>query len=97
MYTMPNQIALYKWDPTLYFPKIRCPVMAVFGTLDEQIEYSGSLINIETLLKMGGNTNFTSHVLEGYNHVLSPVGTTVNDPLNDVVKEVVKCAIRLPM
>lgn len=70
MYTMPRQIALYKWNPSEYFPKIKCPVMAIFGTNDEKIEYAGSLKNMKALLETGGNTNFTAQVLDGYNHVL---------------------------
>ena len=72
MYTMPQQIALYKWNPSEYLPKIECPVMAVFGTKDEQIEYSGSLKNMKVLLETSGNTNFTAQVLDGYNVTRTP-------------------------
>jgi hypothetical protein len=46
--------------------------MAVFGTKDEKIEYSGSLKNMKALLETGGNTNFTAQVMDGYNHALKP-------------------------
>ena len=97
MYTMPQQIALYKWNPSEYFPKIKCPVMAVFGTNDEQIEYAGSLKNMKALLETGGNTNFTAQVLDGYNHVLQePRGTKASSLHNDRITEVVQWILQLP-
>lgn len=97
MYTMPQQIALYKWNPSEYLPKIECPVMAVFGTNDEKIEYAGSLKNMKALFDTGGNTNFTAQVLDGYNHVLQePRGTEASNLHNDRVTEVVQWILQLP-
>jgi pimeloyl-ACP methyl ester carboxylesterase len=97
MYTMPQQIALYKWDPALYFPKIKCPVMAVFGTSDDKIEYSGSLRNMEILLKKGRNTNFKTHVLNGYSHTLQPSSRETTASLqHNVINEVVQWTLKLP-
>ncbi len=97
MYTMPQQIALYKWNPALYFPKIKCPVTAVFGTSDDKIEYSGSLRNMEILLKKGGNMNFKTHVLNGYSHTLQPSnGETTAGLQHNVINEVVQWTLKLP-
>lgn len=69
-YIQPEQIALYKWNPELYFPKVKCPVLAVYGTLDKNVEYSSSINNIKAMLSRGGNSQLTTIILKGYSHAL---------------------------
>jgi len=69
-YIQPEQIALRKWKPELYFPYIKCPVAAVVGTRDKAIEYRSSIINIKKLLASGGNNNFTPFILKDHDHFL---------------------------
>ncbi len=66
----PQQIMLRQWQPDLYYPKITCPVLAVFGKNDKRIEYSSSKEGLERSLAQGGNTNYKIMVLDGYDHSL---------------------------
>lgn len=70
VYIQPEQIALLKWKPALYFPKIKCSVAAVYGTLDRNVEYSSGITNIRALLAKSGNDNFTTFVLKDHDHYL---------------------------
>lgn len=71
--------------------------MAVFGTSDDKIEYSGSLRNMEILLKKGRNTNFKTHVLNGYSHTLQPSSRETTASLqHNVINEVVQWTLKLP-
>lgn len=77
-YIQPEQIALYWWNPEFYFPKVKCPVFAIYGDMDRNLEFSSSINNILKLLTQGGNNNFTSIVLKGYNHLLETSDRQIN-------------------
>jgi pimeloyl-ACP methyl ester carboxylesterase len=64
----PQSIALRKWDPNLYFPKIKCPVLTVNGTNDKRVECYSTIENMRKLLKTGGNDKLTTFLLKGYDH-----------------------------
>ena len=52
---------------------------------------------MKALLETGGNTNFTSQILDGYNHVLQALrGTEAGTLLSDRVTEVVHWILQLP-
>ena len=70
VFIQPEQIALWKWRPSIYFPKIKCSVAAVYGTLDRNVEYSSSIKNIRELLAKGGNDNFTAFIIKDHDHIL---------------------------
>jgi pimeloyl-ACP methyl ester carboxylesterase len=69
-YITPQQIALRKWKPELYFPKIKCPILSVNGTHDKKVEHSSTINSIRKLLTENGNNKFSTLILEGYDHSL---------------------------
>ncbi len=66
----PQQIALRQWQPDLYYPKISCPILAVYGTKDIRIDCQSSKQGLDSLLTQGGNANYKVMVLDGYDHSL---------------------------
>ncbi|GHT60447.1 hypothetical protein AGMMS50239_09430 [Bacteroidia bacterium] len=86
----PQQIALKKWQPELYYPYIKCPVLAVYGTKDERIEWSSSKKAMEAYLNQGGNTHYKFIVLEGYGHWLTKMEKPRSYYIEDfVINEIV--------
>jgi alpha/beta superfamily hydrolase len=70
-YIQPEQIALYKWDPSLYYTKIKCPVISIFGDKDRSVYYQSSTANMRKMLLLAGNDRYTSIVLKAYDHYLN--------------------------
>ncbi|MFC2156378.1 alpha/beta hydrolase family protein [Acidobacteriota bacterium] len=58
-----------KYDPKTALREVKCPVLAINGTLDLQVPYKENLEAIEDALKEGGNTDYTLKELPGLNHL----------------------------
>ncbi len=56
-------------DPAQYWKKVKCPVLALNGSLDMQVAADLNLAALEKSLKAGGNTNIKSIKAEGLNHL----------------------------
>ena len=67
----PEQIISNLLNPDDIYPKIKCPVLGVFGTRDIYIDYAKEDSAMQSLLKKGGNNQYTSLVFEGYDHQIS--------------------------
>jgi pimeloyl-ACP methyl ester carboxylesterase len=67
----PQQITFRDIKYENYYPFIKCPVLAVCGTKDENIDCFPNIERMEKLLKDGGNTNFQKIILEDYKHNLA--------------------------
>jgi pimeloyl-ACP methyl ester carboxylesterase len=68
--------ATYTWnryyfftDPSVYWKKIKCPVLALNGEKDIQIAANENLPEIEKALKSSGNKSVTTVQLPGLNHL----------------------------
>lgn len=55
--------------------KVKCPVLAIYGELDQQVNPDKNIPIIEKALKEGGNTNFMVKELPGLNHLFQTAGT----------------------
>lgn len=55
--------------PSEYLKKIKCPVLALNGSLDIQVSADENLAAIERFLNEAGNKNFRTVKLEGMNHL----------------------------
>jgi alpha/beta superfamily hydrolase len=64
-----------KFDPTDYLTKVTCPVLAVNGTLDVQVDAATNLTAIKADLTKAGNKNFSTIPLDGLNHLLQKATT----------------------
>jgi len=60
---------LYKVDPAVYFGKITCPVLALNGGKDLQVDAEQNLPAILKAVKDGGNHNVTVKELPNLNHL----------------------------
>ena len=63
------------FNPADYLTKIRCPVLAVNGTLDSQVTSEENLKGIKTSLIKAGNRKFEIVPLSGLNHLLQKATT----------------------
>lgn len=57
------------YDPLPALRKVRCPVLAINGEKDLQVDPAQNLPPIETALKEAGNADFTVKVFPGLNHL----------------------------
>ncbi len=65
--------ASYEPGPDLL--KIKCPVLAINGEKDVQVDPKLNLSKIESYLKAGGNSNFAMKELPGLNHLFQTCKT----------------------
>lgn len=57
------------YDPKLALRKVRCPVLAINGEKDLQVDPEQNLPPIEAALREGGNSDFTVREFPGLNHL----------------------------
>ena len=55
--------------------KVKCPVLAIYGELDQQVNPDKNIPVIEEALKEGGNKNFMVKKLPGLNHLFQTAKT----------------------
>ncbi|MEN6334010.1 MAG: alpha/beta fold hydrolase [Phycisphaerales bacterium] len=63
------------YDPRETLRKVRCPVLAVNGSLDLQVSARTNLPAIEQALRDGGNPDFAVQELPGLNHLFQTART----------------------
>jgi pimeloyl-ACP methyl ester carboxylesterase len=63
------------YDPAPVLAKVKCPVLAINGEKDLQVDPRQNLPTIEAALKSGGHTNFVIQELTGLNHLFQTCTT----------------------
>ncbi len=63
------------FDPRSALRRVRCPVLALNGTLDLQVPADQNLPEIQRALLAGGNQDVTVHALGGLNHLFQSAET----------------------
>lgn len=63
------------FDPSIYLKKVKCPVLALNGTLDFQVESTANLAGINAGLQKAGNKRFEIVPMEGLNHLFQKATT----------------------
>jgi pimeloyl-ACP methyl ester carboxylesterase len=63
------------FDPRPTLARVRCPVLALCGENDLQVDPRANLAAIEAALKSGGNGRVTVKELPGLNHLFQPSAT----------------------
>ena len=63
------------YEPAPALEKTKCPVLAVNGDKDLQVDAKLNLPKIEQALKAGGNKDFTIEVIPGLNHLFQTCST----------------------
>ena len=64
-----------KTDPALYWKKVKCPVLAINGDKDLQVNAGINISSIERALHSGGNNKVTVKIFPGLNHLFQPTST----------------------
>jgi len=63
------------FDPKDYLTKVKCPVLAINGSMDLQVPAKSNLQAIENYLIEGGNTQFEIKELPNLNHLFQTANT----------------------
>jgi uncharacterized protein len=74
-YTTPWFRTFLTLDPAPYLRKVRCPVLALNGELDLQVDPEQNLPIIERALREGGNKRITTRRLPNLNHLFQKAKT----------------------
>ncbi len=67
--TAPWMYNFIKFNPAPLIEKIKCPVLALNGSIDRKVEASSNLSAIEAALKRAGNKRYEIVELKGLNHL----------------------------
>ena len=62
-------------DPEVYLRKVKCPLLAINGSLDLQVDSKINLEAIEKALIFGGNSKYSVQELPGLNHLFQTAKT----------------------
>jgi pimeloyl-ACP methyl ester carboxylesterase len=63
------------FDPATALARVKCPVLALFGSKDVQVSPEQNAPAVERALKAAGNKDYTVTVLPGLNHLFQPAQT----------------------
>nr|WP_068889233.1 alpha/beta hydrolase [Pedobacter panaciterrae] len=63
------------FDPTAYLTKVKCPVLALNGSLDSQVASDPNLTGIKNSLQKAGNKKFEIVPMQGLNHLFQKAKT----------------------
>jgi pimeloyl-ACP methyl ester carboxylesterase len=66
---------ILSFDPLPAIRKVRCPVLGVFGELDESTDAVGAANSMGQALAEGGNHNFTAKIFQNAGHSLLEVSS----------------------
>ena len=77
--SLPYESALLMTDVPAYWRKVKCPVLALNGTLDVQVPAVENLAGIRSALGAGGNTRIQIESLPGLNHLFQRAQTGLGD------------------
>jgi pimeloyl-ACP methyl ester carboxylesterase len=73
--TAPWTQSFFKLDPATYWQKVRCPVLALNGEKDVQVDPKLNLPKIKAALEKAKNTDVTIEALPGLNHLFQEAKT----------------------
>lgn len=81
------------FDPSEVLEKIRCPVLAINGSLDLQVLPSENLARIKEALEKGNHPDFTLVELPGLNHLFQTCRTGSPDEYADIEETISPSAL----
>jgi alpha-beta hydrolase superfamily lysophospholipase len=73
-----QRVAYIQYNPTLYYSKITCPVLAICGDADENIDYKSNLDGIKNIFNPVNKKNYTIKVIKNVDHGYKLINK--NDP-----------------
>jgi dipeptidyl aminopeptidase/acylaminoacyl peptidase len=63
-----QRVAYIQYNPTLYYSKITCPVLAICGDADEKVDYKSNLDGIKNIFNSVNKKNYTIKVIKNVDH-----------------------------
>ncbi len=72
---------LYSFNPAGALEKVSCPVLALFGDLDNSTPVKPTIASIERALKIAGNKDLTVKIFPKGNHGLLEAETGANSEI----------------
>lgn len=84
------------FDPRPFFRRVKCPVLALNGSLDLQVSAKDNLVAIAASLKMGGNERVKTVEFPGLDHffqTVPPRGGEAKSPLAESISPAVLKAV----
>ncbi|MBO4481431.1 MAG: dienelactone hydrolase family protein, partial [Bacteroidales bacterium] len=78
----PWMFKLFKIDPSYYFSKITCPLLALNGEKDTQVDYKSNLAIIQKYTK--NNPNVTCESVPNVNHLFQTCETGLFDEYGEI-------------
>jgi pimeloyl-ACP methyl ester carboxylesterase len=63
------------YDPRKALTKVKCPVLALGGSKDQQVDAQQNIPIIQAALAEGGNTDVTAKIVPGVNHLFQDANT----------------------
>jgi uncharacterized protein len=92
--TRPEMLSALKYDPAPYLATIKCPVLAMNGDKDLEVDAALNLKGIEKGLLAGGNQTITLRTFPGLNHLFQRCNSctieeygTLDETINPAVLE----------
>lgn len=64
----PHSMALIQFRPELYYPYITCPVLAMFGKMDEMVFWEENTKSLDSLINASEKQNYTLVALDSVDH-----------------------------
>lgn len=74
----------WTYDPAAMLERVKCPVLALNGALDRQVNPDENLDAIEAALKKGGNGRVTMLKLAGLNHLFQTAKTGAGNEYGNI-------------
>ncbi len=81
------------YNPQPVLERVKCPVLALNGSLDTQVVASQNLPAIEAALRSGGNKDFETVLLPGLNHLMQTAKTGGGAEYNQIEETIAPAAL----
>ena len=81
------------YDPATALKKVKCPVLALNGAMDKQVNAEVNLGAIEAALKEAGNKNVTARILPKLNHLFQTAITGAGQEYGKIEETVAPIAL----
>jgi len=82
-------------DPKPYLENVKCPILALNGTLDLQVPSEVNLAAIRKAADVSGNTNVTTISLKKLNHLFQKGKTGLPDEYQNIAKTISPKVLKL--
>lgn len=72
-----RRIAFVQYNPILYYSKLKCPALVMFGSFDELLDYKENMNGIKRIFDSVNKKNYDIVVIDSLNHTYQQVNARV--------------------